>query len=481
METRSQVVGRLQAAFRSGVTVPEEFRRAQLTGLMSMIRDNEELIVNALHKDLAKPKFEAILSEVDIVINELHHAIANVKSWMQPEYVSKNLATKLDECFVRREPLGVVLIIGTWNYPLQLLILPMVGAIAAGNCVVIKPSEVSAATDSLIAELVPKYLSQDCYAVVRGGPEETKALLQNRFDHIFYTGSQTVARSILQAASVHLTPVTLELGGKCPCFIYGRVNIAAAARRLVWAKFFNSGQSCVAPDYVLCSQATQDALLPALREALEDFYGKEPQTSPDLSRIVSPRHWTRLMELLKRSSGKVVLGGESDQEDKYIAPTVMVDVAEDDALMKEEIFGPILPILTVESLEKGIDFINRNEKPLALYVFSDESSVVNTVLEKTSSGGFCSNDGIVHMTLPGLPFGGVGRGQRLGQLPRPLGLRGIQPPAGLHAARLGFGETQRPAVPTVQRQQIELAALDHLSQEQLLTHVTTGRGSVCCV
>ncbi|XP_039979350.1 aldehyde dehydrogenase family 3 member B1 isoform X1 [Xiphias gladius] len=408
METRSQVVGRLQAAFRSGVTVPEEFRRAQLTGLMSMIRDNEELIVNALHKDLAKPKFEAILSEVDIVINELHHAIANVKSWMQPEYVSKNLATKLDECFVRREPLGVVLIIGTWNYPLQLLILPMVGAIAAGNCVVIKPSEVSAATDSLIAELVPKYLSQDCYAVVRGGPEETKALLQNRFDHIFYTGSQTVARSILQAASVHLTPVTLELGGKCPCFIYGRVNIAAAARRLVWAKFFNSGQSCVAPDYVLCSQATQDALLPALREALEDFYGKEPQTSPDLSRIVSPRHWTRLMELLKRSSGKVVLGGESDQEDKYIAPTVMVDVAEDDALMKEEIFGPILPILTVESLEKGIDFINRNEKPLALYVFSDESSVVNTVLEKTSSGGFCSNDGIVHMTLPGLPFGGVG-------------------------------------------------------------------------
>ncbi|XP_039979358.1 aldehyde dehydrogenase family 3 member B1 isoform X2 [Xiphias gladius] len=449
METRSQVVGRLQAAFRSGVTVPEEFRRAQLTGLMSMIRDNEELIVNALHKDLAKPKFEAILSEVDIVINELHHAIANVKSWMQPEYVSKNLATKLDECFVRREPLGVVLIIGTWNYPLQLLILPMVGAIAAGNCVVIKPSEVSAATDSLIAELVPKYLSQDCYAVVRGGPEETKALLQNRFDHIFYTGSQTVARSILQAASVHLTPVTLELGGKCPCFIYGRVNIAAAARRLVWAKFFNSGQSCVAPDYVLCSQATQDALLPALREALEDFYGKEPQTSPDLSRIVSPRHWTRLMELLKRSSGKVVLGGESDQEDKYIAPTVMVDVAEDDALMKEEIFGPILPILTVESLEKGIDFINRNEKPLALYVFSDESSVVNTVLEKTSSGGFCSNDGIVHMTL--------------------------------HAARLGFGETQRPAVPTVQRQQIELAALDHLSQEQLLTHVTTGRGSVCCV
>lgn len=408
MDTQSQVVDRLRSAFRSGVTIPEQFRRAQLTQLMSLMKENEAQILTALHKDLAKPKFEAVLSEVEIVTNELHFAIGNLSSWMKPEYVSKNLATKLDDCFVRREPLGVVLIIGAWNYPLQLLLLPLVGAIAAGNCAVIKPSEVSAATDSLIAELIPKYLSQDCYTVCRGGPEETKALLQNRFDHIFYTGSQSVARSILQAASVHLTPVTLELGGKCPCIIYGRVSMADAARRLVWAKFFNAGQSCVAPDYVLCSPAARDALVPALQEALEDFYGKEPQTCPDLSRIVSPRHWTRLMELLGKSSGKVVIGGQSNQEDKYIAPTVLVDVAEDDALMQEEIFGPILPILTIDSLEKGIEFVNRHEKPLALYVFSDESSVVKTVLENTSSGGFCSNDGIVHMTLPTMPFGGVG-------------------------------------------------------------------------
>ncbi|XP_041813416.1 aldehyde dehydrogenase family 3 member B1 [Chelmon rostratus] len=408
MDTQSQVVDRLRSAFRSGITVPEQFRRTQLTKLMSMIKDNEELILNALHKDLAKPKFEAVLSEVDIVINEIHYAINNLSSWMKPEYASTNLATRFDDCFIRREPLGVVLIIGPWNYPLQLLLLPLVGAIAAGNCVIIKPSEISAATDGLIAELVPKYLSQDCYAVVHGGAEETKALLQNRFDHIFYTGSQTVARSILQAASVHLTPVTLELGGKCPCILYGRLNITGAARRLVWAKFFNAGQSCVAPDYVLCSPATRDALVPAMRETLENFYTAEPQTCPDLSRIVSPRHWTRLMELLKKSSGKVVLGGESNEEEKYIAPTVVVDVAEDDALMQEEIFGPILPILTVESLEQGIEFVNRKEKPLALYVFSEESSVVNTVLENTTSGGFCSNDGIVHMTLPSLPFGGVG-------------------------------------------------------------------------
>lgn len=408
MNTQSQVVDRLRSAFHSGVTIPEQFRRSQLTKLMSMIKDNEEQILKALHKDLGKPKFEAVLSEIEIVINELHHAMTNLKTWMQLEYVSKTLATKLDDCFVRREPLGVVLIIGPWNYPLQLLLLPMVGAIAAGNCVIIKPSEVSAATDCLMAELIPKYLSQDCYAVVRGGAEETKALLENHFDHIFYTGSQTVARSILQAASVHLTPVTLELGGKCPCIIYGRVSIAAVAHRLAWAKFFNAGQSCVAPDYVLCSPATRDALLSALCKVLEDFYSKEPQTCPDYSRIVSPRHWTRLIELLKRSKGKVAMGGQSDQEDKYIAPTVVVDVAEDDALMKEEIFGPILPILTVESLEESINFVNRREKPLALYVFSDESSVIDTVLKNTSSGGFCSNDGIIHMTLPGLPFGGVG-------------------------------------------------------------------------
>ncbi|XP_061701061.1 aldehyde dehydrogenase family 3 member B1 isoform X4 [Syngnathoides biaculeatus] len=221
------------------------------------------------------------------------------------------------------------------------------------------------------------------------------------------SGSQVVARSVLQAASVHLTPVTLELGGKCPCFIYGTVTIEAVARRLVWAKFFNAGQSCVAPDYVLCSMATRDALLLALCETLKDFYGNDPQTSPDLCRIVSQRHWTRLTELLKKSNGTVVVGGETDHKDKYIAPTV-VYVAEDDTLMKEEIFGPILPILTVESLEEAIDFVNHKEKPLALYIFSNETSVINTVLEKTSSGGFCSNDGIIHMTLPGLPFGGVG-------------------------------------------------------------------------
>ncbi|XP_062874768.1 aldehyde dehydrogenase family 3 member B1 [Trichomycterus rosablanca] len=408
MESHKEVIKRLQVAFRSGVTVPLQFRLTQLEALLSLLEDNETQILETLRKDLAKPKFEAVLSEIDIVANELRYTICNLQDWMQPSYVGKNLATKLDDCFVRREPLGVVLIIGAWNYPLQLILAPLIGAIAAGNCAILKPSEISQATESLLSDLIPKYLSQECFAVIRGGAEDTKLLLQNRFDHIFYTGSKVVARSIMQAAAVHLTPVTLELGGKCPCVIYGELDVKAAAKRLVWAKFFNAGQSCVAPDYILCTTEMRDMLIPAITEALEGFYGPHVQQSPDYGRIVTDRHWNRLTELLEKSKGKVVVGGDCSREEKFIAPTVVVDLQESDALMEEEIFGPILPIITVESLEQGISFINQREKPLALYVFSDNSQVVTTVLERTSSGGFCSNDGIVHMTLPGLPFGGVG-------------------------------------------------------------------------
>uniref|UniRef100_A0A671P4S7 Aldehyde dehydrogenase n=1 Tax=Sinocyclocheilus anshuiensis TaxID=1608454 RepID=A0A671P4S7_9TELE len=355
---------------------------------------DEDDQLDASISSVLQPKFEAVLSEIDMVVNDLCYTISNLQTWMQPTYVGTNLATKLDDCFVRREPLGVVLVIGAWNYPLQLILLPLIGAIAADNCAILKPSEISRATEKFLLYSF-LYLSQECYAVICGGAEETKRLLENRFDHIFYTGSQSVARCILQAAAVHLTPVTLELGGKCP----------SAAKRLVWAKFFNAGQSCVAPDYVLCTAETRDMLLPHMKEALESFYRSEPQQSQDMGRIVTNRHWDRLVELLKRSKGKIVIGGESDKESKYIAPTVVIK--ESDPLMQKEIFGPILPILTIKSLDDGINFINEGEKPLALYAFSDE--VVMTELHfSTSSGGFCSNDGVVRMSLSGLPFGGVG-------------------------------------------------------------------------
>ncbi|XP_063079838.1 aldehyde dehydrogenase family 3 member B1 [Engraulis encrasicolus] len=410
MENHSEVVARLRTVFRAGVTIPQEFRLAQLRALLALMEDNEALIVDALNKDLGKPKFEAVLSEIEIVRNDICFAINNLKTWLMPEYVGTNLATKFDDCSIRRTPFGVVLIIGAWNYPLQLILLPLVGAIAAGNCAVLKPSEISQATEQLLANLIPKYLSKECYVVTCGGAEDTKKLLENKFDHIFYTGSQAVARSILRAAADHLTPVTLELGGKCPCLIYGSMDIKITAKRVVWSKYFNCGQSCVAPDYLLCTAETRDALLPAIREALEEFYGPDPQKCQDVGRIVTDKHWNHVMGLLEKSKGRVVIGGESAREEKYIAPTVVVDVDGSDSLMQEEIFGPVLPIITLETVEEAIDFVNArdNQAPLALYAFSDTQKVLSQVFDNTRSGGFCSNDGIVHMTLPTLPFGGVG-------------------------------------------------------------------------
>uniref|UniRef100_A0A8C9VP58 Aldehyde dehydrogenase 3 family, member B1 n=1 Tax=Scleropages formosus TaxID=113540 RepID=A0A8C9VP58_SCLFO len=343
--------------------------------------DGQQAVIDRL-----RPKFEAILSEVDMVINELSYTISHLKSWMAPEYVEKNLVSWMTA--LSQGAPGVVLIIGAWNYPFQLILLPLIGTIAAGNCAIVKPSEISVTTGKLLADLIPKYLSQECYAVICGGIEETKKLLENRFDHIFYTGT-AVGRSVLQAQQCISPPSLWSWGGKCPCLMYGKLDIQAAAKRLVWAKSSMRAKAVWHRDYVLCNRQTCEALVPALRQALEAFY-------------VSQKHCARLVSLLERSTGKVVIGGETDKEEKYI------DVKETDALMEEEIFGPILPIISIDTLADAISFVNAREKPLALYVFSDESKVVHTVLEQTSSGGFCSNDGIVHMCLPGLPFGGVG-------------------------------------------------------------------------
>uniref|UniRef100_A0A8C9TJP9 Aldehyde dehydrogenase n=1 Tax=Scleropages formosus TaxID=113540 RepID=A0A8C9TJP9_SCLFO len=367
-----------------------QFRLGQLKALLTLVTDNEQQFWRLYMKEPSPryrsiPTFEAILSEVDMVINELSYTISHLKSWMAPEYVEKNLVS----CFIGfvQHPPGVVLIIGAWNYPFQLILLPLIGTIAAGNCAIVKPSEISVTTGKLLADLIPKYLSQECYAVICGGIEETKKLLENRFDHIFYTGT-AVGRSVLQAQQCISPPSLWSWGGKCPCLMYGKLDIQAAAKRLVWAKSSMRAKAVWHRDYVLCNRQTCEALVPALRQALEAFYGQRPRN-----------HCARLVSLLERSTGKVVIGGETDKEEKYI------DVKETDALMEEEIFGPILPIISIDTLADAISFVNAREKPLALYVFSDESKVI---LEQTSSGGFCSNDGIVHMCLPGLPFGGVG-------------------------------------------------------------------------
>ncbi|XP_071472101.1 aldehyde dehydrogenase family 3 member B1 isoform X2 [Marmota flaviventris] len=325
---------------------------------------------------------------------------------MKDEKVSKNLATQLDSAFIRKEPFGLVLIVAPWNYPLNLTLVPLVGAIAAGNCVVLKPSEISKSVEKVLAEVLPRYLDQSCLAVALGGPAETARLLEHRFDYIFFTGSPRVGKIVMAAAAKHLTPVTLELGGKNPCYVDDDCDPQTVANRVTWFRYFNAGQTCVAPDYVLCSPETRERLLPALQSAITRFYGDDPQSSPSLGRIISQKHFKRLQGLL--GCGRVAIGGQSDESELYIAPTVLVDVQETEPVMQEEIFGPILPLVTVRSLDEAIDFINRREKPLALYAFSNSSQVVQRVLAQTSSGGFCGNDGFMHMTLASLPFGGVG-------------------------------------------------------------------------
>ncbi|NXJ72586.1 AL3B1 dehydrogenase, partial [Rostratula benghalensis] len=372
-----------------------------------------------------QPRFEAEFSEVILCKNELHETLNNLSQWMRDENVYKNTATRLDSAFIRKDPYGVVLIIAPWNYPIHLFLVPLIGAIAAGNSVIVKPSEVTKNSERLVAEVLPNYLDKDCFAVVTGGVQETTRLLENKFDYIFFTGtsrSPSVGRTIMRAAAEHLTPVTLELGGKNPCYVSDTCDVPNVARRVAWGRFFNAGQTCIAPDYLLCSLEMQEKLVVALSKAVDDFYGSNPQESPDFGRIAGDKQFQRLQALL--CSGQVAIGGETDEAERYIAPTVLVDVQPSDPIMQEEIFGPILPIVTVANVDEAIDFINSRERPLVVYAFSSNSKVVNQVLERTSSGGFCGNDTLMHVTLTSLPFGGIGSHQR-GCLHRNMGLEAL--------------------------------------------------------
>jgi aldehyde dehydrogenase (NAD+) len=307
---------------------------------------------------------------------------------------------------VVREPLGLVLIISPWNYPVQLLLSPLVGALAAGNAALLKPSEVTPHVSAALARRVPEYLDSEAVAVVEGGVQEVTALLGERFDHVFYTGNGTVARVVMAAAAKHLTPVTLELGGKSPCIVDDDVDVEIAARRIAWGKFMNAGQTCIAPDYVLVSERREQALVEALAKAIREFYGDDPRATPDYARIVNGRHYQRVARLLK--DGDVVVGGQTDESQNYVAPTLLRNVSPDADAMREEIFGPVLPILKVKDVAEAIRFVNEREKPLALYVFSNDERVQQEVLSRTSSGGVCVNGTLMHLANARLPFGGVG-------------------------------------------------------------------------
>lgn len=401
-----ELVARLRSTFESGHTRSRAWRMTALRALRRMITDNERAIETALADDLGKPATESQITEIGFVLGEIDHTLRHLARWMKPQRVRVPAALVPASARVVSEPLGVALIISPWNYPFQLAMAPLIGALAAGCAVVVKPSEISAATSNLLARLVPEYLDPRAVEVVEGAAAETGWLLEARWDHILYTGNERVARIIAEAAAQHLTPTTLELGGKSPTFVDETTDIDAAARRIAWGKFVNAGQTCVAPDYVLVTPAARPALERALVSAVQRMFGDDPARSSSYARIISSAHFERLSALL--GSGRAVLAGKPDKKSRYFPPTILADESADSAVMQDEIFGPILPMIEVATHEAAIAFITARPKPLALYVFSENAAVRRDFENRTSSGALGFNVPLAHMSVHDLPFGGVG-------------------------------------------------------------------------
>ncbi|KJC65473.1 aldehyde dehydrogenase family protein [Agreia bicolorata] len=402
----SEHVTAVRSSFDSGRTRSLRWRMEQLNGLRDFLLERGPELERALRDDLAKNPSESQLTEIGVVLAEVSHTISSLKSWLRPRSVPVPLALAPASASVMLEPLGVVLIISPWNYPVQLLLAPLVGALAAGNAVVLKPSELAPATSAVMARFLPRYLDDRSVIVVEGGVDETTDLLAERFDHIFYTGNSRVARIVAAAAAKNLTPVTLELGGKSPVYVDDTVDIDAAARRIAWGKFLNAGQTCVAPDYVLATADVAGRLVEALRRAIGSLYGLDARQTTDYGRIVNDAQFERLSGLV--NAGTSAIGGRFDASERYIEPTVLVDVDRNDEVMAQEIFGPILPIVTVTGLDDAIAYIRSGDKPLALYAFTDDKTARRRFLTETSSGAVGFGVTVAHLSVPGLPFGGVG-------------------------------------------------------------------------
>ncbi|MCT7990640.1 aldehyde dehydrogenase [Laspinema olomoucense] len=391
--------------FATGKTKDINFRIEQLERLKQAVIDSKELVIDALNKDLRKSELEAYLTEVG-VIREVNYVLKHIKSWAKPKTVARPLDQFPSVARIYPDPLGVVLIISPWNYPFQLTISPLLGAIAAGNCVTLKPSEISPHTSRLVADLIRKTFDPSYIAVVEGGVEASQDLLSQKFDHIFFTGGTQIGRIVMEAAAKHLTPVTLELGGKSPCIVETDIDLPTACKRIVWGKFINAGQTCIAPDYLLVNRRIKGDLLLGIKRTITEFFGQNPANSPDYGRIISAKQFDRLRGLLQE--GEIIVGGQTDAGDRYIAPTVIDGVSLTSPIMQEEIFGPILPILEYDKLDEAIALINQRPKPLALYLFSNDKQKQQKILRETSSGGVCLNDTIMHLGVSELPFGGVG-------------------------------------------------------------------------
>ena len=407
MQTLSPVENILEKQrqfFATGKTKEIAFRIEQLERLKQAILDRQQAICDAVNADLRRSEFEAYFEIA--AVSEVKYALKRLKSWTKPKRVAMPLDQFPASAWIYPEPLGVVLIIGPWNYPFQLLINPLVGAIAAGNCAILKPSEIAENTSRLVADLVRDTFDPAFVAAIEGGVETSQQLLAQKFDRIFFTGGTKIGRIVMEAAAKNLTPVTLELGGKSPCIVDADVDLDLAAKRITWGKFINAGQTCIAPDYLLVDRTVKSELLAGIKKYIGEFYGDDPSQSPDLARLISQRHFDRVAEFV--NDGKVVIGGETKPEERYIAPTVLDEITWDDPVMEDEIFGPILPVLDYTNLSEAIEQINQRPKPLALYIFSRDKQKQQQVLDRTSSGGVCVNDTVMQVGVPELPFGGVG-------------------------------------------------------------------------
>ncbi|KAJ7889024.1 aldehyde dehydrogenase [Mycena leptocephala] len=397
----------LRANFRKGIARSVEWRKHQLLQLARMVQDNAEAFAESLAKDMGKPKAEAYAAEIGAVVERCISGAQSLDEWVKPVTVGAPGWQKPWNPTVYKQAKGTVLIIAPWNYPLVLSLQPLQGAIAAGCCAVVKVSEIAPHYAELLAELFPKYLDPNAYRVVLGAVPETTKLLELQWDHIFYTGNGRIARIISAAAAKHLTPLTLELGGKSPVIVDSSYDITLAAKRILWGKSQNCGQLCVSPDYVLIPRTHQDALVSALKDLCAEFFPDGSMKSDSISRIVSPEHHARLIDLLNRTKGEVVIGGKAEGNTK-IELTVLKDVPADDSFMEGEIFGPFLPIVPVDTIEEAIEFVRDRDHPLVLYAFTENPEIKKQILDETMSGGVVFNDPVQHLAVNELPFGGVG-------------------------------------------------------------------------
>lgn len=400
------VVEKQRAFAAAGAAKDINFRKQQLHKLKRIIKENEPLLYQAIHKDIKKSKFETYLTELALIYHEINTAIKRVNKWAKPKKVKTDLANQPGKSFIIPEPYGTTLIIGAWNYPYQLTFAPLVAAMAAGNTSIIKPSELPQNTSAAIAQLINQHFDPAYLYVAEGDAEITQELLMHRFDKLFFTGSATVGRIVAKAAAEHLTPATLELGGKSPCFVFADADLDRSAQRITWGKYLNAGQTCIAPDYLLVEEPIYQSFLEALKKQIEQFVGLNPLESESYVRIINQKHVERLKKLIDPQ--KLFTGGQVIEEENYIAPTILKDVGFTDEIMNEEIFGPILPVIPFTDLSSALHEIKTRPRPLSLYVFSKDSAIQKRILHDVSFGGGCINDVLMHITGSQLPFGGVG-------------------------------------------------------------------------